>query len=291
MSLSRRIYSSLSSLAGLAKIPAPRPGDLTFAPVRGKTVLIPSPSIDVDPTEIAVPWQIFRQHGVHCVFATPDGAPARCDPRTLTGEGLGLFRGQLRTDDGGRAAYAKLERAPEFQRPIAYEQIAAQPFDALVLPGGHAPGMRPYLESTLLQRLVGDCFASDRIVGAICHGVLIVARSTLPGSERSVLHGRRTTTLLRRQEWLAWQLTRPKLDQYYRTYYPLYLEDQVRAALASPDDFLTGSAGIKRDSLADLAPGFAVVDRRYISSRWPGDAHRFAVEVLRALAQAPADAT
>lgn len=289
MTLSRRTFSlgGLAVLtAGCAHAALPAAGDPSLAAVRGKTVLIPSPAIDFDPTEIAVPWQIFGQYGVTCVFATPDGKPGTCDPRMLTGDGLGPFRKQLRADDRGRAAYAAMQRAPGFTRPIAYAQIAGQPFDALVLPGGHAPGMRAYLESPILQTLVGETFARGQVVGAICHGVLLAARSKLPGSERSVLYGRRTTALLKRQEQLAWKLTRRHIgDQYYRTY-PVYLEDEVLAALASPDDFLRGPRGFKRDGPEDLGPGFAVVDGNYVSARWPGDAHRFALAVLGVLAQA-----
>lgn len=43
------------------------PGDAALARVRGKTVLIPLPATDFDPTEVAVPWQIFTAHGIDVV--------------------------------------------------------------------------------------------------------------------------------------------------------------------------------------------------------------------------------
>ena len=53
-------------------------------------------------------------------------------------------------------------------------------YDGLVLPGGHwARGMRQYLEDTPLQRFVGDFFDADKPVAAICHGVVLAARSRL----------------------------------------------------------------------------------------------------------------
>ena len=55
--------------------------------------------------------------------------------------------------------------------------------------------MRPYLESALLQAKVAQAFHYRLPVGAICHGVLLAARSTDPGTGRSVLHGHRTTAL------------------------------------------------------------------------------------------------
>jgi hypothetical protein len=88
-----------------------------------------------------------------------------------------------------------------------------------------------------------------------------------------VLHGRKTTALLRRQELLAWNLTRLYLGDYYRTY-PVTVEDEVRAALAQPDDFQPGPLSIFRDT-PERPDGFAVVDRNYVSARWPGDAYGF----------------
>lgn len=40
----------------------------------------------------------------------------------------------------------------------------------LLLPGGHAPGMKQYLGSRLLQRKVAEFWRLERPVGAICHG-------------------------------------------------------------------------------------------------------------------------
>lgn len=35
-----------------------------------KTVLIPIPSTDFDPTEVSVPWKILKAAGVKVIFAT-----------------------------------------------------------------------------------------------------------------------------------------------------------------------------------------------------------------------------
>ena len=37
------------------------------------TVLIPIPTRDFDPTEVAVSWQVLRAGGHHVVFSTPTG--------------------------------------------------------------------------------------------------------------------------------------------------------------------------------------------------------------------------
>src|SRR3546814_9916717 len=67
---------------------------------------------------------------------------------------------------------------------------------------------RPYLEDALLQAHVAAFFDADKPVAAICHGVVLAARSISRRSGRSVLHGRRTTALTWSLERSAWNLTR-----------------------------------------------------------------------------------
>ena len=238
------------------------------------TILMPLPRRDFDPSETGIPWRVLGGRGHRFVVATPDGTPGEADPRMVTGAGLGLLAPVLKADKHGLAAYQALQASPEFRGPIAYDAIAATSVDAMLLPGGHAKGMRDYLESPVLQQAVAATFAAGKPVGAICHGVVLAARSqATPG--RSVLHGRRTTSLLRSQELLAWNLTRLWLGDYYRTY-PQTVEDEVTAALARQADFERGPNSFSRDT-PEKPDGFAVIDGTYVSARWPGDAHRFSL--------------
>ncbi len=71
-----------------------------------------------------------------------------------------------------------------------------------------------------------------------------------------------------------------KLGKYYRTY-PVYVEDEVRGALASPAQFVRGPFALaRRGTGADDSPSFVVEDGRYVSARWPGDAYLFAKKLL-----------
>jgi protease I len=124
--------------------------------------------------------------------------------------------------------------------------------------------MRPYLESTLLHRVVAELFATGKPIGAICHGVVLGAHSRA-ATGRSVLHGRKTTALLRSQELLAWNLTRLYLGDYYRTY-PITVEDEVTAALARPEDFERGPMSVIRDT-PNRPNGFAIIDGNNVSAR------------------------
>ena len=238
------------------------------------TVLMPLPARDFDPTESGVPWKLLSERGHRVVFATPDGKPAQADPRMLDGAGLGLLKPFLAANRHGRGAYRAMAASAAFRAPLRYEQIEANDFDGLLLPGGHAPGMREYLESHILHGVVSSMFLARKSVGAICHGVVLVARS-LGADGLSVLHGRQTTALLQSQELLAWNLTRAWLGDYYRTY-PQTVQAEVTEALASPSDFLTGPLPLRRDTDDNPSRGFALRDGNYVSARWPGDAHRFA---------------
>ncbi|MCU0973688.1 MAG: type 1 glutamine amidotransferase domain-containing protein [Burkholderiales bacterium] len=240
------------------------------------TVLVPTPSRDFDPTEAAVPWQTLRALGISVLFATPDGRPGVADPRILSGQGLGPLARVLMADANGRKAYAEMAASPEFLRPISWSEARISDVQGLLLPGGHAPGMKPYLESTDLQSLVAAAFAARLPVGAICHGVVLAARSRAADG-RSVLYGRKTTALTKPMELTAWYLTCAWLGSYYRTY-PTTVEDEVTAALGASGEFMRGPMSATRDAPDHLERGFTVRDEHYLSARWPGDAHRFAVE-------------
>ncbi|HEY1559118.1 MAG TPA: type 1 glutamine amidotransferase domain-containing protein [Kofleriaceae bacterium] len=248
------------------------------------TVLFPLPDRDFDVTEVAVPWQLLRDAGHQPIFATEAGATPACDPLLLTG----VVFGKLGARPEAIACYRELERAPEFVTPRKWSECRAGDFDALVLAGGHAPGMRQYLGSEVVQRLVADFFAApQKPIAAICHGVLVAARAKRADGQ-PVLHGVKTTCLPKYMERSAFLATCWRRGRYYRTY-PAYVEDEVRAALASPDDFTRGPRELsKRGTRDDDSPAFVVEDGRYVSARWPGDAYLFAKKLIERLPAAAA---
>lgn len=242
-------------------------------------VLIATSTRDFDPTEVAVPWQVLSGAGHQVQFATDSGKAGAADARMLDGNGLGLLKPLLIAQKPAREAYGAMLQDAAFQAPMAYGDIRVSDFDALVLPGGHAKGVKPYLESKVLQQVIAAFFAADKPVGAICHGVVAACRALDPETGRSVLYGRKTTALLHRQERLAYRITRRKLGEYYLTY-PVTVQDEVTATLASVDDFIEGPTPMLRDNMAHLGRGFTLRDGNYLSARWPGDVYRFSSELL-----------
>ncbi len=280
------------------------------------TILMPIPHKDFDPTEVSITWSILRDAGFTTVFATADGQRGYADEMMISGEGLdlwGFIPGLkklkaigllLRADRFARAAYRELEQDSLFLDPIKFNAVDINQFDALVLPGGHAPGMRPYLENSELQQLVVNFFEHSNVkpIASICHGAVLAARSISEKSNKSVLYGLKTTALPWSFEAKAWKLCKYFIRfwdaNYYRTYQPqsaqpsnyASVEEEVKRSLADPSDFLNvprnsnyyamKTNAFSRDRIDDNRPAFIVQDGRYISARWPGDAHTFALKLV-----------
>lgn len=247
-------------------------------------ILIATSHTDFDPTEVAVPWKALRDAGHEVVFATENGMAGSADQRMLDGNMLGILKPFLIAQAPAQVTYREMLMDANFQSPLIYEDIDPHNFDGLILPGGHAKGTIPYLESGTLQTAITAFFQAQKPVGAICHGVVAAARSIDPETGKSVLYGRKTTALLERQEMLAYHLTKNRLGEYYRTY-PQSVEAEVTAALKSPQDFQQGPLPILRDNPKHLSRGFTLRDGNYLSARWPGDVYRFSWDYLQMLSE------
>jgi putative intracellular protease/amidase len=245
-------------------------------------ILLPLPDHDFDVTEVAVPWRILRDAGHQVVFATERaGTVPAADPRLLTG----VVFGRLGAAPEAQRFYTELTRAPEFAATVAWDSPDPGEFDGLLLAGGHAPGMRQYLGSAVLREQVSRFWRLGRPVGAICHGVLVLARTVDRDTGRGVLAERQTTCLPKYMERSAYLATAWRLGRYYRTY-PAYVEDEVRASLDDPGgQFKRGPFTLsERGTATDDSPAFVVQDGNYLSARWPGDAYLFGRRFLAMLA-------
>ncbi len=243
-------------------------------------VLIPLPDRDFDPTECAVPWHVLREAGHEIVFATEHGAIPACDPRLIEG----VIFGELGAKPEPKRLYAAMASSKELNRPISWASMDVTRIDALVVPGGHAQGMKQLLDSATLRDKIGEYAATKKPLAAVCHGVLALARSTDPASGKSVLFGRHTTCLPKYMERIAYWLTAWKLGRYYRTY-DAYVEDEVRSALERSSDFERGPITLVRHGTeVDPRGAFVVEDDNYVSARWPGDAYLFAEKIRQRLA-------
>ena len=234
-----------------------------------KQVLIPLPDRDFDTTEVAIPWKHFVEAGLKVTFSTETGRTGQTDPHLLTG----VIFGQLGAKAEAIAAYRSLEQDEAFQHPIPYARIDPLEYDLLLLPGGHAKGMRQYLESKTVQNIALTFLTHNKVVGAICHGVLVLARTIDPETNKIVLYGRKLTGLTKRLERAGYYLTFWRLGDYYRTY-PEYVEDETTSVLKHRSDFLHGGS---------IRKPFIVEDGNLITARFPADAYLFAQKLIEKL--------
>lgn len=245
-----------------------------------KKVLIPLPTYGFDPTEAAVPFVQMQKAGISLFFATPNATVAKADEIMLNGKGLFIWKNILKARKDAVIAYNEMIHTENFLHPISYAEINPEEYDGLLLPGGHHKGVKEYLESSILQEKVNYFFELKKEIAAICHGVVLAARSKNKTNLKSVLWGYKTTALLKRQECLAYQLTRGWMKDYYLTYPGLTVQDEVTAVLENSTDFISGKNPLFRDSEKKLQHGFALRDRNYLSARWPGDVYSFSKQFI-----------
>ena len=234
-------------------------------------ILMPLPDHDFDPTESATPWKVCTARGWRVSFSTELGGAAEADHRLLKGP---IF-GPLGAGRKALIAYRQMTQDEAYLHPTPYAQIDPAQYDGMVLPGGHAPGMRQYLQSTVLQSKALAFWQQDKAIGAICHGVLVLARTIDPQTGRSILYGRKVTALTKSLERTGYFMTFWLLGRRYRTY-PCYVADEVRGCLERPEDFMNGRS---------MWIPFVVEDGNLITSRWPWDAARFAERFVEAVAR------
>ncbi len=289
-----------------------------------KRVIMPLPNHDFDPSEVAITWKIVKAAGFYVVFSTVDGKVAKPDEMMISGEGLdpwgwipllkkvrfiGLL---LRADSFARKAYKALLLDENFKAPCKYKDLRVGDYAGLILPGGHAPRIKQYLEDQTLQDFVADFFepssetGQHKPIAAVCHGVVLAARAISKTTNKSVLYGKKTTALTWKLESSAWQLTKYFArfwdPDYYRTYIEFAgeptgyrgVEQEVKRVLESENDFLDvpkntpnytlKTSGVVRDRINNSKPAWVVQDGNYLSARWPGDVHTLAtkfVEILK----------
>lgn len=229
---------------------------------------------EFDPTEACIPWKVLTDAGHDVWFASEDGRMAACDLITLTGEGLPKHLQSLAAKPENREIYERMAANERFQNPLAWADVKPDEFDGLVLPGGHGPGVKPYLEAEAVFDICRNFFKRKAPVSSVCHGVLALAR-TKGDDGRSVLHGYKLTGLTRFQEKLAVKMTKKSLEFHYQTY-PETVQDEVERVLENKKDFKVGPVLPSYGSAQAPHKGFVVEDGHLLSGRWPGDVYKLA---------------
>ncbi len=250
-------------------------------------LVISLPTQGFDPTEAVIPWNALSQTGIRICFATPDKQPSQADSRMVS-KGLGLLSPFLMTSKPVQQMYLNMIQTPEFTHPLAYEEIDTEQILGMVFPGGHGEGIKSMLESEILHQKIVQCFNQNKIIGALCTGVLTVARSIDPQTQQSVLFNKKTTAVTRWMELSGWYLTRRYFHDYYRIY-PVTAQDEIELLLSNKNQFCSGGFRVfpMKYTKHFLHHQFTVIDGNYLSGRWPGDCYRFACDLVKLVQNQP----
>ena len=234
-------------------------------------ILMPLPDYDFDPTEAAIPWKVCTARGWRVAFSTDHGAVAQCDQRRLHDPLPGL----IGASNPARAAYREMCKDPAYQHPVPYAAIDPGEYQALLLPGGDALRVRQYLESTVLQNQVLQSSRQGKLIGALCHGLLVLARTVDPETGHSILYGRKVTAIPRSLDRVGDLLGNKILRRGYIKY-ARYVADEVSACLEHRGDLSFGRS---------VLDPYVVSEDNFITSRWYNDADLFAERFAQALEQ------
>ncbi|KIM23658.1 hypothetical protein M408DRAFT_332258 [Serendipita vermifera MAFF 305830] len=246
-------------------------------------VAICLPDYGFDPTEAAIPFEYLTNKGWDIEIITQDGKEPQCDQRMISG----MLSTVMGAKPPAKAAYQLLSSSTSFKNPKAWTTVGFSllDYDVLILPGGHDKGVKQIIENESLRLHLAEFFPltkdvpddlnrKKKVCGAICHGVMVLAWAKDPAG-KSLLYDRKTTTLPEHLEKMAYVMTAPVLGDYYRTYPGKYTAGLVQE---TPEQYVAGPFNLT----ASYAPECAhvVCDERYISARWPGDAHKWSETIF-----------
>ena len=173
-----------------------------------------------DPTETAVPWAAFKTAGYEISIATENGKVPRCDKKMVEG----VTQKLLGATKEAITKYRQMQRSEEMLHPLAWSapDFSLDPYDLVLLPGGHEKSVRQVIESPIVHKLMLDYFPktkkpSQKVVAAVCHGIMVLSESK-DEHGHSVIHDCVTTALPTRFEQTAYWSTRAFLGDYYKTF-------------------------------------------------------------------------
>ena len=234
-----------------------------------RRVLFVLPEKGFDPAEVSMPWKELTDQGIEVEFATRSGRAAEVDPLPMNSEGSRwlklrrkvvlsplLARKRVKQAIGDMQA-RRAGDAGSFASPRRLDAITNQnvreDYDAIFFTGGEGPGgpdkigahrtgMLEFLADEGFQDLASSFHREGKLVAAICHGVLAIARARDDGG-KSLLDGRRATTLPKWMEKIAalgfWLGGRPRIYRHWA-------EDEVRRAVGKKGSVKRGF--LKRSS-------------------------------------------
>jgi putative intracellular protease/amidase len=142
--------------------------------------------------EVAASHKVLKAAGAEVDLATPAGVRPTVDALSLSEQG-GVSEADA---EGFRAYLAGI--AEELSTPLALSEVNVGDYDAIYIPGGHAP-MADLVQDADLGRLLNDANAQGKTVAALCHGVGALL-SAIDENGRFTFAGRTLTSFTDEEE-------------------------------------------------------------------------------------------
>jgi putative intracellular protease/amidase len=119
--------------------------------------------------ELIVPYRRFVDAGHTVHFATPGGVAPTLDPHSVDPAVVGDAAGPLRAEVDAIA--------DRLNDPLTLSEVDIADYDAVFVPGGHAP-MVDLFQDHDMGRLLADAVGADKVVASVCHGPAALLSAT-----------------------------------------------------------------------------------------------------------------
>lgn len=134
--------------------------------------------------ELMEPVKIFIDAGHTLTFATPNGLAPTLDPVSDTPDHF--LNTSQENYNAHKALFNRLMLTDKEHSPVIsfarVDQIGIENFDAVLVPGGHAP-LGDLVANELLSKFLNHFHSESKPTGLICHGPVALL-SSLPNSKK-----------------------------------------------------------------------------------------------------------
>lgn len=229
--------------------------------------------------ELMQPVKLLREAGHQLTFATPRGDAPTLDASSADKSHFDGDEAALREH---QALLDQLKLTSRTDSPVIslsrVEQIGYAHFDAVYVPGGHAP-MQDLLTSPALGRLLADFHARGKTTALVCHGPIALL-STLPDAPAFTRQLAAKGTVAPRPDWLYAGYRMTVISNQEEALAKALLQGGVMKFY--PQTALQQAGGSYRSNQVPFTAN-VVTDRELITGQNPASALGVAHEMLQRL--------
>lgn len=226
--------------------------------------------------ELLQPVKLLLDAGHHVTFATPNGNAPTVDKTSIDKMYFNNDEAELQTY---KDLLAQLKLNLPEQSPVIslsrVEQLGYAHFDAVYIPGGHAP-MQDLLHSRPLGRLLKDFHQQGKTTALVCHGPIALL-STLPDAENFTRQLEGAKPVKGSADWIY--------AGYKMTVISNKEEEEAKGLLNGgamkfyPQTALEQAGGLYRSNASNWTP-YVVIDRELITGQNPASANQVGKALL-----------